>query len=200
MLTTLSTVKIRLAIDLADSQLDPLLTNAIAAVSVRFDLECRRTLARAANVLYEFAAADTEIIVPCYPIESVARFELKATEAEGWVERPGVEYLIRRNCILSLAAPISAVCSPLPAFPIARVVYTGGYVLPGDPPLPAPSSPLPAALEQAAVEQVVYWFQNRDHLGVMRQWPKGGTYEQFADLDLLPGVRAVLSAYERLRI
>jgi hypothetical protein len=200
MLTTLSTVKSRLVIDLSDPQLDPLLTNAIAAVSARFDLECRRSLARTANALYEFDAADTEILVPCYPIESVARFELKTTEAEGWVEQPGIDYLIRRNCILSLSAPISAACFPLSAFPMARVVYTGGYVLPGDPPLPAPCSPLPAALEQAAVEQVAFWFQNRDRLGVMRQWPKGGTYEQFADLDLLPNVRAVLGAYQRMRI
>ncbi|HEV2393550.1 MAG TPA: hypothetical protein VG146_14455 [Verrucomicrobiae bacterium] len=52
--------------------------------------------------------------------------------------------------------------------------------------------PLPDDLERAAVEQVVCWFQNRDRVGIIREWPKGGTYLQLADLDLLPNVRAVL--------
>ena len=32
---------------------------------------------------------------------------------------------------------------------------------------------------------------------ITRLWPKGGTYEQFADIDLLPGVRAVLALHRR---
>ena len=48
------------------------------------------------------------------------------------------------------------------------------------------------------MEQVAYWYQNRDWLGVLRQWPKGGTYQQFADVDLLPNVRAVLGKYQRI--
>jgi hypothetical protein len=56
---------------------------------------------------------------------------------------------------------------------------------------------LPHDLEQSAVEQAAYWYQNRDHLGVIREWPKGGTYQQFVDLDLLPSVRSVLRKYER---
>src|SRR5262249_54151464 len=64
-----------------------------------------------------------------------------------------------------------------------------------------PSTPsLPAAIEQAAVEQLAYWFQNRDKVGVARFWRKGGTFEQFQDLDLLPAVRAVLRLYTRWTI
>ena len=56
---------------------------------------------------------------------------------------------------------------------------------------------MPDDLEQAAVEQVAYWFQHRDKLGLLRAWPSGGTYEAFAQLDLLREVKAVLRKYER---
>ncbi len=57
---------------------------------------------------------------------------------------------------------------------------------------------LPDDLEQAAVEQVAYWFRNRDITGLIRSWPHGGTYEAFLRSDLLLEVRATLKKYERL--
>jgi|ERR1051325_1571064 hypothetical protein len=191
MLTQLSTIKTRLG--LTDIQVadDALLTNAIKAVSARFDLECRRTLGRTAEAIEEFDADETELRLGCYPLETVTRFDLKSNEAEGWVAQSGVEYLIRRGCVLSLAAPLGAASQQ------GRVVYTGGYVLPGTT-AAAGQTPLPDDLEQAAVEQVVYWYQTRERVGVVRLWPKGGVYAQFADQDLMPSVRAALSKYERM--
>ena len=82
------------------------------------------------------------------------------------------------------------------------MTLTGGYVLPGDPdPQPSTNNPqpvrLPDDLEQAAVEQVAYWFRNRDKTGLIRSWPHDGTYEAFAQSDLLLEVRAVLKKYQR---
>ena len=102
MLTQLSTLKTRLAILDTDTTLDALLLAALKSVSARFDLETNRTLARTVGAIYEFPADETEICVPCYPIESVTKFELKTSEAEGWLEQPNVKYLIRRNCVISL--------------------------------------------------------------------------------------------------
>ena len=68
--------------------------------------------------------------------------------------------------------------------------------MPGTTPDPGQSA-LPDALEQAAVEQVAYWFRNRDTTGLIRHWPNNGTYQVFAQLDLLREVRAVLKKYER---
>ena len=192
MLTQLTTLKTRLAI--ADTQYDDLLTNAIRAVSARFDHECRRTLARTVNATQEFDAADTEFCVACYPIETVAKFELKTSETQGWLEQPAPDYLIRHSCIISLPAPLTTLLAPRP---LCRVTYTGGYVLPGVVP-DAGQTALPADLEQAAVEQIVFWFANRDRVGVIREWPKGGLYQQFADIDLVPSVRAVLAKYARV--
>jgi len=56
MLTQLSTVKTRLAIDEFDLTYDAILTNAI---SFRFDNETNRTLARTVNITQEFDATDT---------------------------------------------------------------------------------------------------------------------------------------------
>jgi len=195
MLSQLSTLKQRLAIPAVDVQFDDLLTAALTAISVRFDRELSRTLVRTASATFEFAD-ETEIIPACYPIESVSKFELKTSEAEGWLEQTGVQFLIRRSCIISLQSPIcnlhSAICT-------SRVTYTGGYVLPGDTVGPG-QTPLPADLEQAAIEQTAAWFLNRDKIGLEVHWPKGGVYEKLSQLPLLPQVQAVLSRYTRWAI
>src|SRR2546426_10855358 len=148
MLTQLATVKSRLALTVTDY--DDLLTNAIRAVSTRFDKETNRTLSRTTMATHEFDAADTEILPRCYPVEAVTKFELKANETDGWTEQTGVQYLIRRQCVISLASAIHYQPSTINS-PMGRVTYTGGYVLPRDTPharqTPLPDHPEPAAGE-----------------------------------------------------
>jgi hypothetical protein len=133
----------------------------------------------------------------CYPIESVTKFETKVSEADGWVDQTAsVQYLIRRACVISLSSPLSTL-NPQPS--TCRLTYSGGYVLPGTTPS-AGQTPLPDDLEQAAVEQVAYWFQARDKLGLLTNWPAGGTYQRLLQSDLLPEVRAVLKKYQRLAL
>jgi len=134
-----------------------------------------------------------EILVPCYPIETVTKFELKSTEAEGWVEQTGIDFLIRRQCIISLTSPLSTLNSQPST---CRVTYTGGYLLPGSADILS-ATRLPDDLEQAAVEQVACWFQSRDKLGLNTIWPHAGTYEKFIQSDLLLDVKAVLKSYTR---
>jgi hypothetical protein len=193
MLTQLSTVKARLSIPEADTTNDALLTTAIKAISARFDKETSRTLAHIVGATFEFPADDTEISPPCYPIEAVTKFETKSTEAEGWQEKTGVDYLIRSGCIVSLPFPLSTLNSQPST---SRITYTGGYVLPGTTP-GAGQTPLPDDLEQACIEQVGFWYQNKDRLGLKTFWPSGDAYRQFAALDLLDSVKATLSHYRR---
>src|SRR6059058_4824901 len=148
MLTQLTTIKSRLALVVTDY--DDLLTSAIKAVSARFDKECNRTLARSTDMTHEYDANDTEILPPCYPVEAVTKFELKANETDGWVEQTGVEYLIRGQCVISLRFSISYL---LASARLGRITYTGGYALPGTSP-GAGQTALPDDLEQAAIEQV----------------------------------------------
>jgi hypothetical protein len=195
MLTQLATVKARLGIDEFDLSSDAILTNAINAISFRFDKETNRTLARTANITQEFSADDTEICLVSYPVESVTKFELKQTETEGWIEQTGIEYLIRRACVLSLQNPFSLQPSAF-SLQVARVTYTGGYVLPGDT-VSAGQTALPSDLEQAAVEQVAAWFLHRDKVGLELNWPKAGIYQKYIQLPLLPAVEVTLKRYER---
>src|SRR5260221_10810956 len=95
MLTQLSTVKSRLAVMVTDY--DDLLTNAIKAVSARFDKETNRALARNTTATHEFDATDTEILLPCYPVESVTKFELKSNETDGWSEQSAGELRVERD-------------------------------------------------------------------------------------------------------
>jgi hypothetical protein len=190
MLTQLLTVKTRLGISEFEVKDDAILTNAIKAISGRFDKECNRTLARSVDLVEEFSAEEVELRLSCYPIESVSKFELKSAEAGGWLELMGLEYLVRRGCVVSLKSQLGTWREQ------ARITYTGGYVLPGTT-ASAGQTALPDDLEQSAIEQVVFWYQNRQITGVTRLWPKGGTYEQFADIDLLPSVRAVLALHRR---
>ena len=194
MLTQLATVKARL--EISGSTYDDLLTRAIDAASVRFDRECNRTLARTVGATQEFRATDREIIARCYPIEAVTKFELKTAEAEGWLEQTGVTYLLRQACIISLSVPLSFVPEISIISSLARVTYTGGYVMPGTTPS-AGQTALPADLESAAVEQVASWFQQRDKLGLIRHWPHGGTYAVLTQLPLLPQVSAMIRPYRR---
>lgn len=188
MLTTLQTLKSRLA--LTDSTTGAILTAAIQAVSARFDKETNRILARTENAIHEFDPADTELFPACYPIESITKWETKSSESAGWQEQPAPEHLIRNACIVSLLSPSSL----QPA--ASRLTYTGGYVLPGTDPAPG-QVPLPDDLEQAAVEQVAFWFQSRSALGIHTTWPSGGEYRMFATFDLLPSVQSVLAHHRR---
>src|SRR6266478_4370544 len=184
MLTQLSTVKSRLALTVTDY--DGILTNALKAVSDRFDKETNRTLARTTAATHEFEADETEVSPPCYPIESVTKFETKSNETDGWIEQTGVSYLLRRQCVVSISSPLDTRPSAL-----ARLTYSAGYVLPGTTP-GAGQTALPDDLEQAAVEQIAYWFRNRDNTGMVRTWPHDGTYQAFLQSDLLLEVKTVL--------
>ncbi len=202
MLTQLITIKSRLSLDEFDLTFDALLTNAINAVSARFDKETNRTLARTVSATFEFSADDLEISVPIYPIESVTKFETKTSESTGWVEQTSVEYLLRRGCIISLSTPLSSSLSSIsypPSSPLARVTYTAGYLLPGSTDVPG-AAPFPPDLEQAAVEQVAAWFLRRDMIGLDTNWPKGGILQRFSKLDLLLNVQTVLQRYTRYTI
>jgi hypothetical protein len=193
MLTQLSTVKARLEIDDFEVKYDVLITNAINAYSAQFDKECNRQFARTVDATEEFDGDETEILVASYPVESVTKFELKSTETEGWVEQTAVDYLLRRNCVISLANPLGD-CRQR-----ARVTYTGGYVLTGTT-VGRGQTALPNDHEKHAVEQVACWFLTRDKLGHVRSWPKGGVYEEFAQTELLINVKEVLRKYERWKL
>lgn len=191
MLTQLTTVKARLA--LVDATYDAILTDAIKAVSARFDRHCGRTFARTVDALHEFVAHETELIPACYPIEAVSGFELKIDEVGGFLPVTAPSYLIRKGTVITLGTSLGT------SGQLARIIYTGGYVLPGSTP-GAGQTALPADVEHAAIEQAAAWFLRRDMVGLLRNWPSGGVFMVFNQEPLLPGVEAVLKTYRRIGI
>src|SRR5438045_7991464 len=107
MLSTLSSPKLRPAIDALNVQYD-LLTTALTALSSRFDKYTNRTLSRTVNTTHEFGGDDTEIIPTCVPVESVSKFELKSTEAEGWVQQNNIDYVLRNSSVVSLSSRLGS--------------------------------------------------------------------------------------------
>jgi len=194
MIIQLSTIKGRLGIAEGDVKDDAFLNAAILAVSARFDRECKRVFARSAAATFDFQADKLNLLVKHYPIEEIISFSLKTTEIVGFIEQIGVDYLINesRNIIM-LDSQLGT------SRQIGRVTFKGGYVLPGET-TGAGQTELPADLVQAAGEQVAYWFQNRDRLGISSMSGQGGSVVKdpvSVVTDLLPIVMNTLKKYER---
>jgi hypothetical protein len=53
-------------------------------------------------------------------------------------------------------------------------------------------------LTGACVEQTAFWFQQREQVGRRTSGASGVSCQTVQDVDLLPGVRAVLRKYRRV--
>jgi hypothetical protein len=188
-LTQLSTLKARLKLE--DTVDDAFLTRLIAAGSSLFAAYCNREFARAVGVTQEFAGDEQELNLERPPIESVSAFEIMASETDGWEAQTGVDYqLSPKRTHITLANRLASSGYKL------RVTYTGGFVLPGGTPTGIQRA-LPAEIENACVEQIVYWFQRKDELGLVSVSAEGGSIQQFTTANLLPMVKLALQPFVR---
>lgn len=196
MITQLLTVKDRLKItDVID---DDYLTGLINAASDLFDRHCNRKFARGEALTQEFRGDEVEVSLERYPIEVVIGFELKSTEDADWQDCTDPAYVIRFDCIVSLETALGR------SFDQARVSYTGGYVLPGTTP-ESWQTALPADVEQAALEQISFWYRNRNMTGLSSASGSSGSVgfdakSVVAPLHLLPVVQATLEKYRRIQL
>src|SRR6266404_1924785 len=179
MLTTLSTVKSRLGLDESDVKDDALLTTFIKLATARFENECNRVFGYSQNIVDEFQGDETELRVSRYPIDESQpiTFGRLVRASEGWQTVADAEFVLRKSCVISLLNQLGGWKEQL------RAQYSGGYLLPdqapiGDHPLP----PLPDDLQFAAVEQITYWYQNKDRVGLASVAAEGGKLQQFPGL------------------
>ena len=191
MLCTLAEVKGRLEVEAAETRYDAVLEGFITLVGGRFEEVCNRSLSFLAGARVEFGAAETLISPARYPITAVSKWEVKASELTGWTELTGVDYLIRAECLLQLALPLGSPAE------LARVTYSGGYVLPADT-VEKGQTALPEEIERCAIEEVTQLWQNREKLGIVSQWEANVAFRQYRKLDLLPNTVAVLGRYRRM--
>jgi len=199
MLTTLTNIKLRLGIAPEDVRDDAILTGMLAMVSARFENQCNRKFGYVQNTTEEFQGDESELRVSRFPIDETQpiTFQFMENAADSWQTATDADanYLLRGGCVISLVAAIASPRSRV------RVTFSGGYVLPdgSSPALPVGSSAptLPDDLEQAAIEQIVWLYQNKDRTGLVSIAAEGGRIQQFPGLDLLPSVAAILARYER---
>jgi hypothetical protein len=191
MLTTLASVKTRL--EIADASKDALLTMGIESVSARIARECRRVLERRVGHKQCFPAYDLGVSLEAYPVEEITSFEVQTAGGAGGFVKPAVEvsYLVTPGGVLQLDVPFGT------ARQLCWVTYTGGYVAPGGVVGPGQTA-LPRDLEQAVIEQVAFWYQQRAKVGVTRYETSPGFYEQVADTDLIPVVKNLVKKYRRV--
>ncbi len=190
MLAQLATLKARLG--LSDTTDDTLLTSWIQWASTWFETETNRQFSRVEGELYEFGADRVEIVVPRYPIEAIIAFDLYDPNPGIWRPQSGVAYIPLLSAgVICLEAPIGGSRGR------ARVLYTGGYVMPGTTAEDGQTA-LPTAIEQACIEQVAFWYQQRHRLGMTSVSGAGGSSTTQPDLDLLPSVRSTLKPFRRL--
>ena len=194
-LTELTTVKARLEIDNADTADDVILTNTITALSERIENDTNRKFDYQAAATFQFRGNTMDILPDRFPVLSVDTLETKDNEATGWVavadqDMPDILIGERLN-VIELSSAVGNSRN------LARVTYAAGYILPGCAAVNG-VSPLPPDLEQAVVEQVCYWYQRRNQLGLVSVSGDGGSVSQFRTLDLLPSVAAVVRKYERM--
>ncbi len=185
-----ATVKQRLGVLVSDTQYDELLGWMIEAVGSRFESECDRVFQRVVDHTVEFEGTALFVTARAMPVERVTKFELWTPGDSGWVEVAGVDYVVRSQAVVSLAVPLGT------SEQRARMTYTGGYVYPGDV-VGEGQTALAGALVTACAEQTAFWFQQRDKTGRVTSGVSGGNYDTVRDVDLLPGVRAVLRRYRR---
>lgn len=195
MLTQLQTLKDRLKItDVID---DDYLNRLISQCSDAFERYCNRKFARVEADTQEFRGNELECIVARYPVELVIGFELKSDEDTGWEDVADPSYVVRFDCIVSLADALGSDQDQ------ARVIFTGGYVLPGTTPGDGQTA-LPADLEAACVEQCSFWYRNKALVGVSSA-SGGGSSVSFdpksvvTPLALLPVAIATLEKYRRIQ-
>lgn len=190
LLCTVDSCRERLGIP--DTKDDEFLARAIAWAGGYFADFCNRDFERFAGALQQFDADGTTILLRRYPVEEVTSFQLQVRNA--WTDLDDVEWVVD---------PISGVLRLDGAIgnenQIARVLYTGGYVLPGNE-VGEGQTALPAHLEAACIEQVAAWYQAKDRLGVTSMSAGGGSITNYSKLTLLPMVEETLQGFKRLRM
>lgn len=193
MLTTLSLVKTRLKLPDSDVVDDGILTYFIQLVSARFENDANRRFAYGPG-FDEFEGHETELRVSRYPIDQAQpiTFDILRLASIGWESVTNVEFLVRKNCVVSLVTRLGEWKQNL------RLSYFGGFVLPDADPVPTTTNPLlPDDLQLAASEQVAYWYQNKDRLGLRSLSGAGASIAHIGNIDLLPSVLATIKKYER---
>ncbi|HWQ90397.1 MAG TPA: hypothetical protein VN673_01910 [Clostridia bacterium] len=188
MITSLAKVRNRLGLA-AGEPADTMLTDQIQATQGRFEAELGRKLSRLEGQVQEFDAGQTCVLLDRYPVEDITKWEVW----EDGVWREEVDVVLAAKLQAGVVSLNGRLGQP---GGVARVTYTGGFVLPDGGGIGL--YPLPTELEAAAVETVAHWYQWKDKINVNSEGDGTGNYRTIRDAEWVPWVKVVLNKYRRM--
>lgn len=192
MLTTIIAARRRLR--LPDTADDDWLDAAIKWSTGHIEGVCNRDFGLVAGAVQNFAGGDCAVLLRRYPVASLDGVDIQNRDTWDPLTLADLDYTLdAESGVLQWATPLGGPDG------IARVTYTGGYVLPGDE-ITAGQIALPADLEVACLELVANWYQRRDQLGLTSVSAGGGSATQIVGLNLLPLVKESIEPYRRMKL
>lgn len=173
-------------------------------VSAMFERYCARKFRRVEGDTFVCTADRPSVILPRYPVESVASVEIRYSAADGWQTLTGQPIdTDPESGIVEFAAVQGSYRSRL------RITYTGGYFTEtlelddeGYPTSqPSEATPVPEALKHAWLTQCQSSWQRYDKLGASFSLvdAQGVSSVIFED-GLLPTVEATLKTFTRFQL
>jgi len=201
MLCTLTDLKTRIGIDSADTAQDDLLTALIAGFTAAAEGYCGRALVLTAEDVTEYYSGVAEFLcLRRYPVVEITSVK----EAIDW-DFDSATALVADSDYRLVGSGEKGILyrcygkwSPVPDS--IQVVYRGGFLSaePGEGEPVEGEIAMPADLQTEAINQCSFLYKRKDDLGLSGVSFQGGSFNKFADLDLLPTVRQTLDRYRRL--
>lgn len=188
MLFELSTLKTRL--NISGTGDDAALTGIAEAVHQMFDHWSNRTLAHAEADQYVFTGSRQDISLPRYPVEIVISIACRSHSRDPWRAQSGIRWrLDSASGVLCLDAPVGSDVEE------TRILYTGGYVLPGTT-AESYQYALPKDIEEAALAQAIHLYESRHN--AIAAAAGGSPAKTVRDTELLPHVELALQPHRRI--
>lgn len=188
MLFELSTLKARL--NISGTSDDAALTGIAAMVHMVFDRWCNRVFERADAAEYIFTGSRQDISLPRYPVEIVISIACRSHSRDPWRAQTGVRWRLDSDSgVICLDAPVGSDVEQ------TRILYTGGYVLPGTT-AESYQYALPQDIQEAALAQAMHLYESRHN--ALPAAVGSAPAKTVRDTELLPHVELALQPHRRI--
>ena len=203
---TLGDVKTRMGVAAADMRDSDIISDLIEYVGGLFDTECERHFLLPAAAVTEYHDGGKEIHLEYYPVVSTT--SVKIASDWDWTGADAldsdVDYRLKaEKGVVYYTTSYGWPWEPADMqgnFPEGidnlQIIYKGGYTEPSDA-VGAGETALPFEIRYAAVDQVIYFYNQRDTIGKTSVSSEGRSMTKTNPYDLLPNVRRVLQQYRR---
>jgi len=194
---TLSDVRDRLGIAVADTDNDTAIAQLITNLESLFNAYCNRQLIlNSTDATQYYTGQGARLQLLRYPIVSVTSIKVAydydfdsatalTANTDYRIIAGGLTGILFRMYIPWESAEDSI-----------QIIYKAGYCAAGQSPADDEFA-MPGDLREACIEQTTFLFKRRDDIGLSSVGMDGGSFSKFAPMDLLPMVKKTLDRYRR---